>query len=93
VVAFFYEQTFHGGSDRRVRLKIPDGFNFAVGGNHAANGSALDCGRANPQGAGANEDRDESEDGNERTDPQPSAALARGPSIRIVVGTCQLVIF
>jgi hypothetical protein len=93
VVAFFYKHMFHGGSDWRVRLKIADGFHFAVGGNQAANGSALDCGGANSQGAGACEDRDKSKGGNEHTHPQPSPALARGPSIRIVVGSCQLVIF
>ena len=58
VVAFFYEQVLHGGGGGRVRFEIADGFNFAVGGDEAANGAALDCGGSNPQGGRPREDRD-----------------------------------
>ncbi len=69
MVAFFYEQMLHRGCNRRVGLEILDGFNFAVGGNQAADGAALHCGGANPQGSGPNENRDQSEGGNDDTDP------------------------
>jgi hypothetical protein len=47
VVALLHQQAFHRGRDRRVRfeIKILNGFDLAVGGNHAADGTTLDaCG-------------------------------------------------
>ena len=93
VVAFFHEQMFHGRRNRGVRLEVADGFDFAVGGDQTADWPAFDCGGANPQRAGAREDRDDSKRDGDGSDTQPGTAFARGTSVRIVVGSCQLVIF
>ena len=93
VVTFFHEQMFHGSGGRGVRFEVADGFDFSVGGDQAADRSASDCGGANPQGPGTREDRDESQRNGDGSETQPRAAFARGTSVRIVVGSCQLVIF
>jgi hypothetical protein len=40
---------FYRGGDWGVRFEVATGLDFAVGGDEAANWSALDCGGANPQ--------------------------------------------
>ena len=93
VVTLFYEQMPNRGGTRRVCLEVANGFDFAVGGDQAADRSALHGRGAHPQRAGTREDRDKSERNRDRSDTQPGTAFAGGPSIRIVVGSCQLVIF
>ncbi len=41
VVAFLYQQAFHRGRDGSMRLKVLDGLNLAVGGDQAADRTAL----------------------------------------------------
>jgi hypothetical protein len=93
VVSFFHQQMLHRGGDGGVRFEILDGLGFAVGGDQAADGAALHRGSANIQRARLGEERDYGERGEQSQCPPDSALGRRGPSIRIIVGCCQPVIF
>ncbi len=41
VIAFLYQKTFYRSCNRRVRFEVLDGLNLAVGGDQAADRSAL----------------------------------------------------
>ena len=42
VIAFFDQQAFYRGRDRSVGFEVLNGLNLPVGGDHAADGTALD---------------------------------------------------
>ena len=93
VISFFYEQPLYRGWDRRMRFEILDGLHFAIGGNQAADGSALHVSGANLRGGPGRVKIGMMASSASDPDREPGAAFTRGgPSIRIV-GCCQLIIF
>ena len=93
VIAFLHHQAFHRGRDRGMSFKILDGFHFTIGRDQAPDGTALHSCDANLQRRLASEKGDRGQ-GSGYSYYHPCAAFSRGGmSVRIMVGSCQIVIF
>jgi hypothetical protein len=92
VVALLNQEALDDGGDGGVsfEIEIVQRLNFAVGGDQAADGTALDGGDVHGERRAAGEDGDEDYGSNDSGGKPGVAAPARGVSIRIVVVRCQI---